>query len=483
MEGLLPLRPRPLGGELLSSWVQRLAHANLQRLTYLTRQLTGTSDIWSHDPDRHLRPAFGEALSAATSVPLSLIEGLTLGGYVGRVVPSLPLRAPVRWIMPLNKRGYARVRPGVAYCPACLGSVSPHVPRLWRLSFLTCCREHGVQLRDRCPACEAPFAPLRNDLGRGQDWSLQPELPFSFCPDCGHDLRDAPLEAAEPEALAFQRRLVDAAGCGTMAWPGQGDIPALEGFDVLHQLLAVALLPEVQRHLAINEQLPGPQRRLDRPNRSFEDYDLAGRRALLAQVDWLTQHWPARFESTCRVLGLTRRPLMVNFSTPPPWYDAVAEQFSQASGRRLSRSLPLAGHLPREELDRRALEAPIPSERRRWAILAAYARTPSTRAVSEALGVRADTILRTVRRYNDRGSAGMDDPRRGSVVEKRRLLTLAQEAELREELLRVPISNAQLSAWIARCCGHAPDDTTLWIYRRGVASHSLEGRRAQRGQE
>ncbi|WP_291423081.1 TniQ family protein [Deinococcus sp.] len=475
---MLPLRPRPYEGELLSSWVQRLAHANMQRLSYLTLLLTGDHDIWSHDPDRHLRPTFGQALSRATGTPLETIHSLTLGAVAGRVVPALPQQAPVRWIMPLYRRGYRRMKPGAAYCPACLAGAQAHVARHWRMSFATSCLKHGLRLLDCCPACAAPFAPLRNDLGRGQDWSLQMELPFAFCPDCGEDLRGAATMPADQGELALQQRLADAVDTGTMVWSGIGTVPSLEGFDVLHQLLTLILGRDAQGFLSTSCGLPGPVGRNERPNRSFEDYGLEDRRTLLAQMDWLISDWPAHLGLLCRSLKLTRRPLMVNFLCPPTWYDAVAETFSQANGRRRYVSPPLADHGAPDEFDRQAQQAPSASERRRWAILAAYARMPDTRAVCEALGVRAELVRQTVRRYNERGFEGVIDARRGSIVEKRRMLTQEQGVELQETLRRQPMSNAELADWIALRAGRRPDATTLWMYRRGVASHSLEGRRA-----
>lgn len=39
------------------------------------------------------------------------------------------------------------------------------------------------------------------------------------------------------------------------------------------------------------------------------------------------------------------------------------------------------------------------------------------------------------------------------------------------------MTNDELADWIEARCGRRPDATTLWNYRRGVVSHSLEGRR------
>ncbi|MGX9688527.1 hypothetical protein ACTQ9L_15455 [Deinococcus wulumuqiensis] len=106
-----------------------------------------------------------------------------------------------------------------------------------------------------------------------------------------------------------------------MVWPGQdagpSEVPALEGFDVLHQLPAVLLLPEVQRGVVAASGLPGPGRRPDRRNGSFEDFPLADRRLLLTQLAWLIGEWPGRFVGLMRLQGVTRRPLVINMSPIP----------------------------------------------------------------------------------------------------------------------------------------------------------------------
>ena len=91
--------------------------------------------------------------------------------------------------MPLGKAGHAGYRPtraGLACCPVCLAQ-SPFLRREWRLSFVTACPSHGVELLDACPECGAAYAPLSNGLGRGRSWVGQRELPFAWCAECGHD--------------------------------------------------------------------------------------------------------------------------------------------------------------------------------------------------------------------------------------------------------------------------------------------------------
>lgn len=83
-----------------------------------------------------------------------------------------------------------------------------------------------------------------------------------------------------------------------------------------------------------------------------------------------------------------------------------------------------------------------------------------------------------MRRYNERGSAAVRHGMEGKVLASRHLLTAEQEVELRACMGQRRVSNAELAAWMAERCGHTPDSTSLWIYRRGCESHSREGRKA-----
>lgn len=269
-----------------------------------------------------------------------------------------------------------------------------------------------------------------------------------------------------------------------MVWPGQdagpSEVPALEGFDVLHQLLAVLLLPEVQRGVVAASGLPGPGRRPDQRNGSFEDFSLADRRLLLTQLAWLIGEWPGRFVGLMRLQGLTRRPLVINMSPIPEWYDGVAEQLSRRNGKRPRPVAHVEPHLSLQAMQALLAEAQTDLERRRWTVLCLLMETPDLQVVARQVGMSDQTVRALLRRYNADGPSAMSHGNRGRVVQERRLLTGEQEAELRGWLAQERPSNAELSAWIAERCGRVPDATTLWIYRRGCESHSRVGRKALR---
>ncbi|MDO4264796.1 MAG: TniQ family protein, partial [Deinococcus sp.] len=376
----------------------RLAQANVERLTFLTTRVGGDRSFWTHDPDRWLRPEVRAGLCAATGVPEEAIEGLTMRDLEGTLFPILAPRATIRWVMPLGKSGHAGYRPtraGLACCPVCLAQ-SPFLRREWRLSFVTACPAHGVELLDACPECGAAYAPLSNDLGRGRSWVGQREPPFAWCAECGHDFREDEPPSPAAGLTGFQAGLASALETGVMVWPGQGADPsevlALEGFDVLHQLLAVLLLPEVQGGVVAASGLRGPQAQPERRNRSFEDFGLADRRLLLVQLAWLIGEWPGRFVGLMRLQGVTRRPLVVNMSPIPEWYDEVAEQLSQRNGKRPRPVAHIEPHLSLEAMQARLAEAQTDLERRRWSVLCRLIETPDLQVVARQVGMSDQTV-------------------------------------------------------------------------------------------
>ncbi|AFD27802.1 hypothetical protein DGo_PC0010 (plasmid) [Deinococcus gobiensis I-0] len=457
--------------------MMRLAHANVERLTYLTTWVGGDRSFWTHDPDRRLRPDVRAGLSAATGVPEGAIDALTLKRFEGTLFPALAPRATIRWLMPLGKgSGYRHGRAGLAFCPGCL-SEDQHLRQEWRLSFVTCCPRHVTALLDSCPSCGSAYAPLSNDLGRGRAWLGERELPFAWCPECGHDLRRSPTGEVAPELSRFQATLLAALEDDAMEWPGAGEVPALEGFDVLHQLLAVLRLPEAQRGVVAASDLTGPARMPGRRNGSFEDWALADRRLLLVQLAWLLGEWPHRFLGLMRLQGVTRRPLVYNMSPIPPWYDVVAEQVSQRNGKRPRPVVTLAPHLSLPAMQARRDAADTELERRRWDILCRLAQTPDVVEVARHVGVSDQTVRALLRRYNDLGPGAMVRANRGRAEPGRRLLQPEQEAELQAWLAQGRVSNAELADWMEARCGRRPNATSLWTYRRGCGVHSREGRR------
>lgn len=474
--GRLPRHPQPIAGESLSSWLIRTATANAERLSYITTSLTGDPNFWKNDPDRRLSPELAARLTEGTGVREETLQRIVLSQHVGTLFPHLSQQGSPPWVLPLAKRGYRLTRRGSLYCPDCLAEDAvPHLRLHWRLSFVTTCARHATLLRDACPHCAFPFAPHLNDLGIGKDWRFAGMSLFGWCPACEGDLR-VPASQTDPAQVEFQRDLLCGSVQGALPWSELQEVVAVEGFSVLHQLLSVLTLPEVRDKVLLPDAPQYPYRR----NRSFEDFSLDGRHALLTRLAYLVGEWPRRLTAVAQDARLTRRPLVFNMTVIPPWYDQVADQFSRANGRRAYKLIPLMPYLSLVELARRRETAKTEAERRRWDILWHYAQHPQKKVVARKLGLSWELVHLTVKRYNTGGPEAVDDPRRGRPNRLKRLLTEEQERDLRHLIDSSParLDNERLAAWFMERIGKRPDSTTLWIYRRGV-EHSREGRRAK----
>ena len=86
-----PVDVRPAPGELLSSWLHRLAHANGVPPRYFGAVLGVAGETWSAQLDRHLPAAVRRLLLDHTSICPDEIDGLCLAYSPLSTLP-IPLR-------------------------------------------------------------------------------------------------------------------------------------------------------------------------------------------------------------------------------------------------------------------------------------------------------------------------------------------------------------------------------------------------------
>ena len=244
----LPRHPQPRVGESLSSWLMRLAHANAQQLPYFSDQVTGEMNFWKRDPDWAVAESVLPALMTASGLSEAALREMMLPRFAGVLFERLSLKGLSGWVLPYTRRFAVTQQSGSVYCPRCLDDLAgPYLRLNWRLRFLIVCPEHGVMLRERCPHCDAFFAPHVNNLKPDQDWSQATRLSFGTCFHCQGDVRQGSEGAdqeVDPLDLAFQARLHTALDTGRLAWDNLGHVPSLEGFEVLRRLLGVLCLAD-----------------------------------------------------------------------------------------------------------------------------------------------------------------------------------------------------------------------------------------------
>lgn len=180
-----PVEVRPAPGELLSSWLHRVAHANGVPPRYFGAVLGAAGEAWSAQLDRHLPEAVRRILLDNTSICPEELDGLCLGHSQLSV---LRLRL---WTKAAETSTAQSC--WLQFCPTCLREDEvPYFRRSWTLATRLSCFRHGCRLRDRCPSCGQGLAPFRQTR-------LVPQQHCAFC--------DAPLAKPTGPASPGARRL------------------------------------------------------------------------------------------------------------------------------------------------------------------------------------------------------------------------------------------------------------------------------------
>lgn len=208
----LPVRFSRQEGELTSSWIVRVADAHGQSVQSLGYRLVGRGRaLFGEDVDRGAWTELLQGLARVTLQPLDDLYLGTLKAFEGFLWGSLPKQGPARWVLPIIKRGTARIGFGQQYCCECLATDRfPYLRQTWRLAFMTCCPIHRRWLLDRCPICGAPVVPHKNRTGRRAPAG---ESSITRCHLCGGDLRSPDGRSdvdISPVALEMQERLLAA---------------------------------------------------------------------------------------------------------------------------------------------------------------------------------------------------------------------------------------------------------------------------------
>ena len=164
-----PADVRPAPGELLSSRLHRLSHANGVPPRYFGAVLGASGENWSARFDRHLPEGSRRFLLDRTMLAPEELATVTL-----EPDPLSRLRLPLR---ALPQRGETPNAPAywLQFCPTCLREdETPYFRRSWTLATRVSCFRHGFRLCDRCLSCGQGPAPFRRDR-------LVPQQYCAFC--------------------------------------------------------------------------------------------------------------------------------------------------------------------------------------------------------------------------------------------------------------------------------------------------------------
>lgn len=198
--GPWPARIKPFENESLSSWLVRASFANFATPSQLTNYLWPYWRAWTRDVDRELEARQLSDLTLASGLSNTVISNLTLKPLITPIFNSKTLSqtTPWKWVIQRGTRNRNTHR-STQFCPSCLQTDRiPYLRLNWRLSFITVCTVHRVELLDCCPHCQASIE--IHKLERGA---------LKFCAHCRWDISDVVPARCEDELLNMTQRLVD----------------------------------------------------------------------------------------------------------------------------------------------------------------------------------------------------------------------------------------------------------------------------------
>jgi len=198
----LPFAPRPYSAELLSSWLLRVAAANLVSLWELLDGFESRyGQVLNNFPiDYSIPDAAVAALAQFCWIPPAQIRTLDLRERAPHLDPALLLRFQSISLFWCPRCSLRRVR--YAFCPRCLAKQQViHVRWDWSVACLIRCAIHRTPLLDGCPGCREPD-PL--------PFSGFVSSPVYGCRSCGTDLTASPNDAEDVQRKSDIQAIEDA---------------------------------------------------------------------------------------------------------------------------------------------------------------------------------------------------------------------------------------------------------------------------------
>lgn len=149
-------------GELLSSWLVRVALANGCDPLVISWSIWHKWRGWAIDIDRNPGEERLLTLSNYSGENLADLQNSTLIPIATVILGRDPISNVLwPWILTNGTRNRIR-RGGLQYCADCLKEdKKPYYRREWRLAWHFCCAQHSKVLLDACPHCQAPIEPHR----------------------------------------------------------------------------------------------------------------------------------------------------------------------------------------------------------------------------------------------------------------------------------------------------------------------------------
>ena len=319
-----PYRPKPIPGELVSSYIARIANGlGMQPITFLNSIMGSRKNLLAQDLDNFCPSNLVQRIAEGCDVEPEAITECTLPSFEGLLIHNLKKKGRNAWILPTTVDNCMRLRPGLQFCPRCLAEERPHFRMMWRLAFATICTKHGTLLLDRCPHCREPVHPLESI----EAWR---------CHRCAMDMRTE-TPSAQMTTFHWQRRVERGLEVG---WTDLGGefVSSTVWFMIARQVAALLVNgPKAQAFRTTSASLyGGDDRAYPKPTRRqpIEYLEIDDRARLFNQVAELMHGWPHRFVEASASAGLCRSHAIKDMSYVPYAFEKMLGSYLDATPYR-----------------------------------------------------------------------------------------------------------------------------------------------------
>lgn len=298
----------PLEGELLSSYLLRVALAHSADHYRFYSSLIPKAQVWSRDIDLNPPERMISLLTDRCGLTGEAVESMTLRPYANAISGKMPGRSGTaeKWINMLGVYHRTRIKAGLQVCPQCLLENLAYM-RIWRLSFVTWCPVHARPLVAVCPGCNAPIVPHRQVPGT------------SACHNCHVDHLVRAGQAKDEQGIA---PLAQASMLSAL--DGGGLISTAEGTVTLSDLSRGICLLRRWKMFRVPECVRG---------RAIELQGYVRRQVYFDVVHELIRDWPATVGQLVIKGNISKSTF--EDSSPPPWLACVGERLGNARRSRL----------------------------------------------------------------------------------------------------------------------------------------------------
>lgn len=291
-------RPPPIDGELLSSWLLRLAKEYQKPPIVIVQSFSDAALGVLRNPDLSIKSEILSKIANALQIPQGKVEAASLSGMAINVgLDQTKKQIQPYWLVAARRgKGHQLASSPIQYCPQCLSEDEiPYFRKEWAFAFVVACKKHRAMLYQACPQCGT-----RNYYSGS--WSAPTEIQLKNsvinCLACGGDLtmqKVRVLDGNFEALLSFQSALIKGAKQGQIDFEGfEG--PSKELFRWLGQFARWLAGRKEHSYLAKYLQLKQPEFPTFAGGRiRIEHWEPSQRIVLMNYLSELFKSWPHNF--------------------------------------------------------------------------------------------------------------------------------------------------------------------------------------------